>query len=286
MSRVLKSRLNQITNKYKYGVHNGIDIVGQWYCCDHIVAHSDGVVVSCRKDETKNYSSGGSYGNYVKIKHDNGYYTLYAHLRYGSVTVNVGDRVKKGQVIGYMGNTGYSFGAHLHFEVRNTSDVKIDPTPYINSDLPGKSPQPSPTGITGDITYQTYDNKKGLWLPEVINDKDYAGNLGNDIGGLRAVSKYGEITIQTHVLGGEWLPKVSSKSYKKNDKNNSNSYSGIYGKKIDGVRIWSSQGFVSYRVHLVNGSWLDWVDSRNSNGTGGNSYAGLYGKAIDAIQMK
>ena len=52
-------------------------------------------------------------------------YTLYAHMKYGSVTVKVGDRVSRGQVIGYMGNTGYSFGAHLHFEVRNENDKYI-----------------------------------------------------------------------------------------------------------------------------------------------------------------
>lgn len=264
MSRVLKTRINQITNKYKYGVHNGIDIVGQWYCCDHIVAHSDGVVVSCRKNETKNYSSGGSYGNYVKIKHDNGYYTLYAHLRHGSVTVNIGDRVKKSQVIGYMGNTGYSFGAHLHFEVRNTSDVKIDPTPYINSDLPGKSPQPSPTGA---ITYQSYDNKKRMWLPNVKSGTyEYAGNFGNPMGGIY-LDKY---PMRVHDMKkNEWLPWVE----------NRNDYAGNLGNDIDGVQIKDA----TYRVHLKNGSWLPWVSKVDNTPEG---YAGIYGRAIDAIQIK
>lgn len=135
-SRVFKKKGNKITQKYKSGVHNGIDLVGTGSTLDYIVAHSDGTVVAVRKDCNATYKTGSSYGNYVKIKHNNGYRTLYAHLKYGSVTVKVGDKVKKGQVIGYMGNTGHSFGAHLHFEVRNTNDVKIDPTPYINADLP------------------------------------------------------------------------------------------------------------------------------------------------------
>ena len=135
-SRVFKKKGNKITQKYKSGVHNGIDLVGTGSTLDDIVAHSDGTIVAVRKDYNKTDKTGNSYGNYVKIKHTNGYYTLYAHLKYGSVTVKVGDKVKKGQVIGHMGNTGHSFGAHLHFEVRNTKDTKIDPTNYINGNLP------------------------------------------------------------------------------------------------------------------------------------------------------
>lgn len=58
-----------------------------------------------------------SYGNYCIINHGNGYATLYAHQMQLPL-VKVGDTVSKGQVIGYVGNTGNSFGAHLHFELR------------------------------------------------------------------------------------------------------------------------------------------------------------------------
>lgn len=137
-SRVFKNRENQITQRFDSKYHQGIDLVGNCFALDHIVSHSDGIVVGVRNNYTTTDKTGVSYGNYVKIKHDNGYYTLYAHLKYGSVSVKVGDRVSKGQVIGYMGNTGHSNGAHLHFEVRNENDIKIDPTPFINSDLPAK----------------------------------------------------------------------------------------------------------------------------------------------------
>ena len=129
-SRVFKTKGNKITQKYKAGKHNGIDLVGTGSTLDYIVAHSDGTVTAVRKDCNATYKTGSSYGNYVKIKHTNGYYTLYAHLKYGSVSVKVGDKVKKGQVIGYMGNTGHSFGAHLHWEVRNTKDVNRPYTIY------------------------------------------------------------------------------------------------------------------------------------------------------------
>lgn len=140
MSRLLKTYKNKVSQIFKAGIHNGIDIIGHnglnngsGYC-DYLLAHSDGVVVGARNDIPGFLK--GSYGNYVKIKHDNGMYTLYAHIKYKTVTVKTGDRVTKGQVIGYMGNTGNSFGAHLHFEVRNEKDAKIDPTPYIDADLP------------------------------------------------------------------------------------------------------------------------------------------------------
>lgn len=132
--RVIKGGLCEITQIYKKGVHDGIDLTNKNHTFGDITAHSDGTVVGTRND-CKGFEQ-GSYGNYVKIKHDNGYYTLYAHGAYNTVKVNVGDRVIKNQVIMYMGNTGYSFGGHLHFEVRDVNDVKIDPTNYLNSDLP------------------------------------------------------------------------------------------------------------------------------------------------------
>ena len=136
MSRVFKNKDNQITQKYKKGTHNGIDLVGYKNALDYIIAHSDGEVVGVRSNYKTTDRTGSSYGNYVKIKHSNGYYTLYAHLKYGSVTVQKGDKVEKGQVVGYMGATGHCTGAHLHFEVRNENDKKIDPTSYIDADLP------------------------------------------------------------------------------------------------------------------------------------------------------
>ena len=145
--RVLKSGRCEVSNKFKGASHKGIDLVGAGYTLDYVVAHSEGTVVAVTSNCNRNTSKTGEriYGNYVKIKHDNGYYTLYAHLKYGTVIVKKGDRVTKGQVLGYMGNTGYSFGAHLHLEVRGTNDVYIDPTSYVGADLPENKPQPTPT---------------------------------------------------------------------------------------------------------------------------------------------
>ena len=62
-------------------------------------------------------SRNGGYGNYVRIRHANGYQTAYAHLsRYGP-GIRSGKRVRQGDVIGYVGSTGASTGPHLHYEV-------------------------------------------------------------------------------------------------------------------------------------------------------------------------
>jgi len=143
--RVLKKNDKKVTFPFKGASHKGIDLVGPGSTLDSIVAHSDGDVVAVVSNINYNTSKTGKriYGNYVKIRHDNGMYTLYAHMKYGSILVKVGQRVSKGQEIGYMGNTGYSFGSHLHFEVRDENNKYIDPTGYVEADLPApKMPEP------------------------------------------------------------------------------------------------------------------------------------------------
>ena len=86
-----------------YEVHEGIDFVGEYG--DIIAAAGDGVV--------KLAGPNGGYGLTVTIDHSYGYETLYAHM--SEVKVNVGDTVKRGQIIGYIGSTGRSSGPHLHY---------------------------------------------------------------------------------------------------------------------------------------------------------------------------
>jgi murein DD-endopeptidase MepM/ murein hydrolase activator NlpD len=70
----------------------------------------------------------GGYGRLVVIKHDDKYTTRYGHL--SKITVRSGQKVKSGTVIGLSGDTGYSTGPHLHFEVR-CKGKSIDPAKYI-----------------------------------------------------------------------------------------------------------------------------------------------------------
>lgn len=85
-----------------------------------IVAAADGVVVSA--------GVRGGYGNATVIDHGGGLATLYAHQ--SSMAVSSGQSVSRGQVIGYVGCTGYCTGAHLHFEVR-VGGAPVDPSGYV-----------------------------------------------------------------------------------------------------------------------------------------------------------
>ena len=142
--RVMESGICSITQPYHINGqkgydydHWGIDLTdfnGSYNVLGWEVAHSDGVVVGMRNDCTGfEYNS---YGNFVLLEHANGFRTMYAHMSYGTVQVYVGQRVKKGQRLGYMGNTGTSYGGHLHFEVRTSLGYQIDPEYYLNADLP------------------------------------------------------------------------------------------------------------------------------------------------------
>lgn len=271
--RVLQSGVCAITCGYGNG-HKGIDLVDVNSQGTHIlgwiVAHSDGIVVELRTN-CKGYEGNGSYGNYVKLKHDDGYYTLYAHMSYGTIKVKKGQRVSRKQVLGYMGATGFADGGHLHWELRTPNDVRIDPTPYLDKDLPNNE-----HNYTGTITYQAYTNK---WLPEVKKcdntNEGYAGIYNEPITAFRCKPQYGEIIYKAGLLGGEWLEEVNSKDY---SKNNGDSFAGILGKPIDRIMIKSTKGYVDYRVKTKKG-WLPWVRQYND-------YAGNIGEPIIGIQMK
>lgn len=116
--------------------HNGIDIGDAGIHGGAAVASQGGTVIavssSCTHDYPKNDGGcgcGGNYGNYVLISHDGTYSTMYAHL--ASVNVSVGDYVSQGQVIGYIGCTGFSTGSHLHFEIR-VNGYATDPMGYVS----------------------------------------------------------------------------------------------------------------------------------------------------------
>lgn len=91
--------------------HKGIDIAGAGIYGKPIVAADSGKVMLAVHS-----GWGGGYGLCVYLDHGNGYSTRYGHM--SKVSVNTGDVVQKGQVIGYVGSTGDSSGPHLHFEIR------------------------------------------------------------------------------------------------------------------------------------------------------------------------
>ena len=97
------NRKDPLNNRSAF--HTGIDFRGDKG--DKIYATADGVVSNAFRN--------GGYGNYVLIDHGNGYSSAYAHMQ--KYMVHKGDRVKRGQLIGLIGNTGRSTGSHLHYEI-------------------------------------------------------------------------------------------------------------------------------------------------------------------------
>ena len=89
-------------------LHDGTDIAGCGYGSNIFAAESGEVVTVSYKYDN---------GQYITIRHDNGYYTMYAHLCSGCTYVKQGDRVQRGQPIGGMGQTGFATGVHLHFAI-------------------------------------------------------------------------------------------------------------------------------------------------------------------------
>lgn len=120
-----------ITQGYKSS-HKAIDLgwSKKYGGINHpIIAPYDGKVTYVKRNYNKRDSSGSSYGNYIKIDHGNNITTLVAHLKYNSVKVNVGDKVKKGDVIASMGDTGHATGVHCHYEVRINNE-RVHPLKY------------------------------------------------------------------------------------------------------------------------------------------------------------
>lgn len=103
--------------------HSGIDFSAQKGT--EAYATGDGIVVEVEKGHW-------GYGNMVTIDHGFGYKTRYAHLQ--KAAVRKGQELKRGQLIGYVGNTGKTTGVHLHYEVLK-NDVQIDPINFFFNDL-------------------------------------------------------------------------------------------------------------------------------------------------------
>jgi len=111
---------------------------------ENILAVKGGVVA----DGQDNFSIGGAANyfldkaNHVTVMHDDGSYAIYAHLLYGSMDVDIGQRIEAGQVVGRIGNTGYSTGPHLHFVMRYNSGKGVYSIPFkFNTESGAKKPK-------------------------------------------------------------------------------------------------------------------------------------------------
>lgn len=273
-ARVLQHGVCEVTQEFKGTAHKGIDIVKEGYQLDNIVAHSDGTVVQVISNCTGNTPNDPSNGgNIVKIDHGNGYMTRYLHLAYGTIKVKVGQWVRKDTVLGYMGNTGYSFGGHLHFEVLKNGSA-IDPTNYLENDLP------TSTNKEVNVYYQVKTQKHG-WLPIVKNNEDYAGWEDSPITDVAIKVDKGSVKYRVHIKGGEWLPYVTG--FNTNDI--TNGYGGN-GKVIDAIEVYyyTPSDIRPYRKakYKVN-NYPYQYDNETTNGQDG--FGGVFGVPVTKFQI-
>ena len=116
-------RVHPITGKRR--LHAGVDLVSSKEDAA-IVAPEDGVILEARKSN----APGGGYGYFVKMRGVSGATHILAHMVPGSLTVAKGQRVKQGQQVGILGNSGASTGPHCHWEVRGK--VPVDPIKWMD----------------------------------------------------------------------------------------------------------------------------------------------------------
>ena len=122
-------RVSPILNRTMH--HNGIDIGATWRA--QIVAVADGVITEHWPPPDGYFKGHRIYGGMVKIEHDDGSLSLYAHMSWTNRSVvRQGNRIKAGQVIGRVGDTGMSRGNHLHFEL-HINGRPVNPLLYVQS---------------------------------------------------------------------------------------------------------------------------------------------------------
>ena len=198
--RVTSLRGNRILNG-KSDYHKGIDLVGM----DDTTVYSicDGTVKTA-------YQENGA-GYYVVVTMADGRRIFYMHLKAGSFKVKTGDKVVKGQPLGIMGNTGASFGAHTHLELRpaGTTSNSLDICSYTG--IPNK------IGIyNSNGTYSTNENIDAIQI-KLIGEISNTHNI-----------KYRVSTTD----GGGYLNWINGASG-----SGTMGYAGIFGKPIDKIQV-------------------------------------------------
>lgn len=117
-----------ITSEYGYRVHP-LQQTTKFHAGVDIGAQSGQAIYAADTGTVATAATNDSYGNYVLINHGGGSATLYAHM--SSMAVSAGQNVTKGQVIGYVGSTGWSTGPHLHFEIRQGGST-VNPLQFFS----------------------------------------------------------------------------------------------------------------------------------------------------------
>lgn len=260
--RVIEDSPNRITQHYKKGVHNGVDL---GYRADEnmnrVYSNCEGVVYETLDHIPHGSEKGGGWGNYVLIKHPNGMFSRYAHLKEG-LMVSKGQEVFFDTQIGVIGNTGRSTGRHLHFEVQTgySSNTRINPEPYLTEFI-----------YNGDILrYRAHLADIG-WQDWKFNGQT-AGTTGESrrLEAIQIIAPF-DIEAMAHIEDYGWV------DYGKIDKQT------IIGTTNESKRLecLKLKGNFKYRVHIQETGWTAWTNADGicTLGTVGQSLR------IEAIEM-
>lgn len=277
--RVINDSTNRITQGYSSN-HRGIDLGWrQDESQNRVFPNCAGTVETILDNVADGSEYGGGWGNYVLIRHDNGMYSRYAHLKTG-LMVKQGQRVDENTQLGIIGASGRAYGRHLHFEVQmnSSSSSRIDPTKYLTEPISGSSPSPSKDV---NVYYRVKTQNYG-WLPEVKNTEDYAGYNDNPITGVAIKVDRGSVKYRVHISGGGWLSWVTG--YNINDY--MNGFAGN-GQVIDLIQIYyyTPDDIRPYKKakYKVNGySWQ--YDTETGGGQDG--FAGNYGYSMKKLWVE
>lgn len=211
MSRVIYESEKRITCGWQgYSGHKGVDLgyrANEEY--NKVYANCKGTVVEVQDGlgNSKGATGAKSWGNYVLIKHANGYHTRYAHLRSG-IKVKTGQEVDENTVIGIIGDSGNANGRHLHFEVSQnySSSTRIDPTPYLTKAVyESLKPIPKPTNefkIGDRVVVSGYATSSSDGSGS--HTANYGGNA-NDPSDIRYVTKITSLDAKRpyHISSGK-----------------------------------------------------------------------------------
>jgi GH25 family lysozyme M1 (1,4-beta-N-acetylmuramidase) len=221
------------------------------------------------------YANQNWFNNYIEAKpfSDRGYSIWIA--RYGPnkpeliVSYDIWQYSEKGRVDGISGHDvdlNYCYNPSLFRPDGTTTQGGIDTDKDVKDIR---------------ITYQVKHEQDESWLPNVVNDSDYAGKIGSSIKRIIMDINHGNITYKVHIKSNaqagvaRWLPEV----------NNREDYAGFKNAKIDAVMIKASDVNVMYRVHLKDSNkWLPYATGYDENDNA-SGYAGVLEHEIDAIQV-
>lgn len=262
--RVINDSVNRITQGYIPGVHRGVDL--GWRSDEsqnEVHSNCKGTVYLTMDNIPDGSEYGGGWGNYVLIRHPNGLFSRYAHLKSG-LRVKQGQAVDESTILGIIGSSGRAYGRHLHYEVQTSSSSadRIDPTPYLSKPIYEE---------TSKLKYQAHIQDIG-WQSWKSNG-EIAGTTGQSkrLEAIRIDAPF-EVRAEAHIQNIGW------KDYGKINKDT------IIGTTGQGLRLecLKLKGKFKYRVHIQDNGWTCWTNAD------GIATLGSVGQSlrIEAIQIK